>query len=199
MSIEDAQRAADRMAEELIRGETARTIASFTDADAPAPEILFAPPRAALREPALKQLHDAWTRIGGVAGAPPAAQAFDPLSAMEALPYVMLLENVDDGSDVVYRVYGRAIADRFGVDFTGRRLSETPVEPRIAAFFLAVYRAVAARRAPILTEHAPPRTVSVATWRRLILPLAASAAPEAPVSRFLVGNIPGLWRPQDRD
>lgn len=151
------------MAEELIRGASAKTTASFTDADAPAPEILFDPPREALREPALEQLHDAWTALGGAAGTPPPAASFDPLSVTEALPFVMLLESVDDGADVLYRVYGRAIADRFGVDFTGKRLTETPVEPRIAAFFLAVYRAVAARRAPILTEHSPPRTVSVAT------------------------------------
>jgi len=186
-----------RLAAELAAGETTKAIAAFTDADAPAPLILFDPPRTALAQPALESLYDSWRAIGGRAGAPPPAGAFDPLTAAAALPFVMLLDSVDQGADMIYRVYGRAIAERFGVDFTGRRLSETPIEPRIAAFFLATYRAVALRRAPILTQHAPPRSVSVASWRRLILPLAASDAPDAPVERFLVGNIPGLWRSRD--
>ncbi|MEQ8602923.1 MAG: PAS domain-containing protein [Marivibrio sp.] len=187
-----------RLAAALAAGDAGPTTACFTDADAPAPVILFDPDRKALGDPTLETLYASWRAIGGRAGRPPPGRAFDPLTATAALPYVMLLDSVDDGADLIYRVYGRAIAERFGADLTGKRLSETPIEPRIAAFFLAVYRAVALRRAPMLTEHAPPRNVSVASWRRLVLPLAASAAPEAPVASFLVGNIPGVWRTEDR-
>ena len=167
----------------------------FRGQNAPAPTVRFAPGAGTLGDTTLEILLAYWTQLcdGRDAGAQdlPAQIDFDPLAISVTLPYVMLLDVVEGGADFRYRVYGREIAARFGRDLTGMLLSEAAVHAHIAAFFLAVYRAALSRREAILTEHAPPRTISVTSWRRLILPLAAG---DASISRLVVGNIPGTWR-----
>ncbi|NER81305.1 MAG: PAS domain-containing protein [Leptolyngbya sp. SIO1D8] len=179
------------LAEELSAGRTELTAKSFHDDDAPPPVILFDPTGEAIAQPVLQQLDAYWRALGGRSGAPAPLAAFDPLEVTGCLPYVMMLDVLDGGADYRYRVYGREVSGRFGRDMTGRTLSEMPVKPRIIAFFQAVYRASLARRESILTEHAPPPSVSVTSWRRLILPLANA---DGEVIRFAVGNIPGEWR-----
>lgn len=74
---------------------------------------------------------------------------------------------------------------------TGKRTSEIPSHPSIAAFFGVVYRAAARRRAPVFTRHAPPSQINAVDWARLVLPLAGTDGR----CDFLVGNIPGEPRP----
>lgn len=182
----------DAMTRELMEGRADRTIDYFREFDAPAPVVAFDPTIDRLRNPNLEVLFTYWTSLRDSRRRDgldlPAQVEFDPLEVSATLPYVMLLDVVDDGVDFRYRVYGREIAARFRRDLTGLLLSETMVESHVAAFFRAVYLASIARREPVLTEHAPPQSVTVANWRRLILPLTAG---DGRVTRFVVGNIPG--------
>ncbi|MBP5856422.1 PAS domain-containing protein [Marivibrio halodurans] len=180
------------MTRELTEGRADRTIDYFREFNAPRPVIDFEPAVGQLRNPNLDTLFTYWTSLRDSRRRDgldlPAQMEFDPLEVSATLPYVMLLDVVNEGADFRYRVYGREIAERFGRDLTGLLLSETAVDPYIAAFFRAVYLASMARREPVLTEHAPPQSVMVASWRRLILPLAGG---DGRVTRFVVGNIPG--------
>jgi hypothetical protein len=52
------------------------------------------------------------------------------------------------------------------------------------------------RRLPIYTKSWSPGHVAATGWSRLILPVGPRGdVGAAPVDRFLVGNVPGAWRP----
>jgi hypothetical protein len=163
------------------------------------PIVRFRPTADQVEEQTLATLHGYWERLmeeARLGGADlPGVQLFDPLEISRTLTYVMMIDVLEEGLDFQYRVYGREIAERFGRDLTGMKVSEVPIEPRITAFFQAVYRASIARREAVFTEHAPPPSVSVTKWRRLILPFTDA---HGMVVRFVVGNIPGTWRRPDQ-
>lgn len=183
------------MTAELTDGRTESVAECFRARDLPSPMVRFDPAPGTLGDTTLEILHAYWMRLRETKDRDgqdlPSHIDFDPLAISVTLPYVMLLDVIDGGADFRYRVYGREIAERFGRDLTGKLLSETSVQPHVAAFFVSVYRAAIARREAILTEHAPPSAVSVTSWRRLILPFTTG---DGAVSRFVVGNIPGSWR-----
>jgi len=103
----------------------------------------------------------------------------------------MLLDVLDEGWDYRYRVYGSAIAERLGRDYTGRRTSDIARLSFTGAFYIAAYRAVIARRAPLFTVSPSPRYVAAVDWSRVTLPLVDG---EGAITRLLVGNVPGDWR-----
>jgi hypothetical protein len=180
----------DRITEELARGETAGIDALFLARGAPKPLVLPRPEEADLKESRLVDLYRYWRALPTVDGVP-RADMVDPIDVASTLRIVMLLEVVERGRDFRYLIYGQEIAERFGENMRGRLTSEMPVPANVSALFIGGYRAVLGTRAPLLTEHAAPPTVSVTQWRRLILPLAG---PDGEVIQILVGNLPGTWR-----
>jgi hypothetical protein len=108
-----------------------------------------------------------------------------------ALGNIMLLDVLDDGWDYRYRVYGTRIAQASGFDMTGKRTSELKIT-NSSQFFLICYRSVLDQREPLYTEHSPPLQISVTRWHRLILPLDDAMGK---ITRLLVGNVAGEWRP----
>lgn len=141
-----------------------------------------------LPEPKLAFLLEHWQRLAAECGGVPERSDVDILDLVPAIGNLMMLEAERDGLDAVYRVYGTAVADRAGRDWTGYRVSEmnritrTPASLLYRSCYLAVFR----RQAPLFTEHASAKWLGVYSWRRLILPLAGEAGG---CSRFLVGNI----------
>ncbi len=159
----------------------------------PTPRIVWSPTVAELEQAQLQFLLTYWQGLRDGAGRVPVG-SIDALNMRPALGYVMLLDVLDGGADFRYRLYGSVIAQHSNFDMTGRRLSELKPEQGVGAFFQVVYRAVLARPEPIYTEHAPPPTIRVKLWYRLILPLFDD---NGVVCRLLVGNVPGEWRNPD--
>jgi hypothetical protein len=169
----------------------ARIATYFAANDAPPPILIWNPPHDVLPEGPLQFLAGFW-RSHCAGGVLPGIDIVDPLALKPALGYLMLLDVLDDGWDYRYRVYGSAIARRFGRDLTGARTSDIARTAYTGNFYIAGYRAVIARREPLYSVSSSPNYVAATDWRRLALPLAG---PDGAVSRLLVGNVPGDWRP----
>jgi len=103
----------------------------------------------------------------------------------------MLLDVLDEGWDYRYRIYGSEIARRHGRDLTGKRTSDIARTAYTGIFYIAGYRAVLARRAPLFSVSSSPNYVAAVDWWRLALPLAGT---DGTITRLLVGNMPGDWR-----
>jgi len=122
----------------------------------------------------------------------PQASEISPFDLRPALGYVLLIDVEDDGWDGRFRLYGTKVAEMYGGDMTGRRVSEIDSGNYATQLFRALYRAVTLRRQPVFSHHQPPAHVSVTAWKRLILPLGDA---DGQVIRFLTVNLPGPWRP----
>lgn len=181
-----------RLTEELLAGRSAEICRIFADWGAPPPEVELEPEEASLPDERLRFLLRYWRELPRRPGADlPEAAAVDALAMKPALGYVMLLDVLDGGRDFRYRVYPTEVARAAGADHSGKRTSEIPFTAS-ALFYLASYRATIARRRPLYSRHASPPHVNVHHWDRLVLPLADA---EGRVIRFLVGNVPGPYRP----
>jgi len=159
--------------------------------DRPTPELVWRPQIVDMPHVELQFLIHYWDFLRGQHDLPRHTQ-IDPLDMQEALGFLMLLEVLDGGVDYRYRLYGSKVADRSGIDMTGRRLSDFEIEPLTKRFFIAGYRAVIRRREPLATVHVHSPTIAISSTMRLILPLCDE---DGAISRLLVGNIPGNWRP----
>lgn len=178
------------VATEIRNGGSASLDAMFQAWGAPNPLIVFDPDEADMRESRLVTLLRYWHDMPRIKGLPDHS-ALDPIDITSTLGIVMLLEVLPEGDDFRYLIYGEEIAERFGRNMVGKRTSDIPTQASVTTLFLACYRVAIDTRRPILTEHSAPPKVSATTWRRLVLPLAG---PTGAVERFLVGNIPGVWR-----
>lgn len=154
-------------------------------------DLIWQPDAASCAEPPLNHALAYWHTLRGNRPMPLASD-ISPFDLRPALGYVLLIDIEDDGWDGRFRLYGTLVAEMYGEDMTGRRVSEIDNNSYATQLFRAVYRAVALRREPVFSHHRPPPHVSVTAWKRLILPLADS---EGAVCRFLSVNLPGAWRP----
>ena len=168
-----------------------RLAAYFGENGAPAPRVKWNPAEADLPAGPLQFLVRYWWDHGADGGLPPLS-IVDPLALKPALGYLMLLDVLDDGWDYHYRIYGSEIASRFGRDLTGRRTSDIVKTAYTGNFYIAGYRAVLARREALFTISSSPSYVAAVDWWRLALPLVDRTGA---ISRMLVGNLPGDWRP----
>lgn len=177
----------------LLAGEPEVIAHRFLAHGNAAPVIRWAPPVESLEKPQLAFLRGFWEANRNADGFLPRKLA-DPFALRPALGFIMILEAVEEGWDYVYRLYGSAIAEYAIRDYTGARTSElvVPGHTYIQSFYIAGYRAAAARGETLYTENTPPPKITVERWHRLILPLCdAQGRP----GMFLVGNVPGSWRP----
>ena len=179
---------------DLLIGEEFDALNRFyAELGMPTPRIIWSPKVEELEQTQLQFLLTYWRGLQDDAGQVKVGR-IDALDMRPALGYLMLLDVLDGGADFRYRVYGSIIAQHSNFDMTGRRLSELRPDQGVGAFFQMVYRAVLVRPEPIYTEHAPPPTIRVKLWYRLILPLFGD---DGTVGRLLVGNVPGEWRHPD--
>jgi len=143
---------------------------------------------------ALRFLLTYWHSRKGRADVPQAA-ALMPEDMRPALGHIMLVDLVDDGWDGIFRLYGTKVAERYGRDLTGYRISNVDGGTYISTFFRAINRLCFETRQPIYSCHQPPATVSVTYWRRLCMPLADA---EGRIIRLLIGTVAGPSRaPRD--
>lgn len=110
----------------------------------------------------------------------------DPIAFNKAIGYVLLLEPNRENTDFKYRVYGSAIADRLGIEMTGKWVSEFTSGQKYLS--LAQYPKTIDLRQPLYSEHFTETDPFHRTqWCRLILPMQNS---NGDLDRILVGNVP---------
>ena len=175
----------------VLEGDDAAIAAFFTARDADPSIVAWSPPVDHIGECELRFLMQFWHERRSPGGLLPPI-AIDPLALRPALGFIMLLDVIDDGADFRYSLYGSLIAERTGFDWTGRTLSDMTARSFTGLFYAAVYRAVMRRGEPIYTKSWSPTHVAATGWSRLVLPVGRSGGA---VERFLVGNVPGAWRP----
>ena len=69
-------------------------------------------------------LADYWQEIRGEAPCPPKT-AFQPTRIAEILPQIALMEVLEDGSDVIYRLYAAGLRERSKHDHTGESVFDS--------------------------------------------------------------------------
>lgn len=177
----------------LLAGEQGVVSDIFTAHGNSEPVIRWSPPADDLTKPQLTFLRGFWDSHRNADGFVP-RKLVDPFVLRPALGFIMILEAIEEGWDYVYRLYGSGIAQYAVRDYTGLRTSEliVPGHTYIQSFYIAGYRAAAARGETLYTENTPPPAIAVERWHRLVLPLCDG---EGRPTQFLVGNVPGSWRP----
>ncbi len=94
----------------------------------------------------LREFYEYWDAKRGSRAMPSRAD-MDPIDIPRLLPYVFLVDVLDEGADFRYRLVGGGIHTHVGSDLTGRRLSEV-VENCSQEDLLDFYREVLHGRAP---------------------------------------------------
>jgi len=134
-------------------------------------------------DPEQARLLGYWTRLAAVAD-PPAWKRFDPLEVWPLVPCLVLLEILDGGADLLYRLPGGDFEDRVGRSLRGKRLSELYPEEAVEAA-CAKAREIQEDRRPQLREGALVMAEREHhRYRRLTLPFARKDA--GPVAFLLV-------------
>lgn len=122
-------------------------------------------------DPTLGALYRYWNRRRGHRRMPD-RRDIDPLKLGSALlPHLGLMDIVEGGTRVRYRLLGTAIVERFGSDPTGKFMDEV-MSGSYSEYIHGLYRELVRARAPVFSE-------SVFRWdaggylrtRRLYLPL----------------------------
>jgi hypothetical protein len=122
-------------------------------------------------DPILGPLYRYWNQRRGDRRMPD-RRDIDPLDlGAKLLPHIGLMDIVDGGARVRYRLLGTAIVERWGSDATGKFMDEV-TSGTYSAYIHSLYRTLAHARAPVFSE-------SLFRWdiegylrtRRLYLPL----------------------------
>jgi hypothetical protein len=153
--------------------------------------LAWSPERTICDCPQIAFLIDYWHSLRAGADLP-TVDSISPFGMKPALGHIILIDMIDDGWDGVFRLYGTRVAETYGADMTGRRISDIDGGNYVSLFFRALYRAASLRRESLYTHHFPPAHVAVESWQRIMLPLQDT---EGRVTRFLCSNIAGPWRP----
>ncbi|MFC3674411.1 PAS domain-containing protein [Ferrovibrio xuzhouensis] len=118
--------------------------------------------------PALAALYDLWQRKRSGRPAPSRAD-FDLADLRPWFGQLMLLDVIDGGRDMRYRLYGTGLVSIFGFDLTGRRVSE--VADLIGTRPLEEYREVASLMMPAHVSRMSPSAREYLALDKLALPL----------------------------
>lgn len=148
-------------------------------------------PLGLIREPVLAGLYDYWCgkRAGGDL---PARASIAPEDIVPALRHVLLIDVLEGGQTLRYRLVGTAVAAES--DPTGRTMQETLPAGEYRDHILGLFGAVVDRGEALYTRHRyperdPRRRSEV---ERVFLPLAADGQT---VDMILVGQIRHAPRP----
>jgi hypothetical protein len=184
--------AMEQLVELLLADRQPDLKAYFTAHEARLETLLWSPTKAVTTSEPMRFIIDYWERLRRDGAAIPPASAVSPFDLKPVLGHVVLIDVLDEGWDGQFRVYGTKVAETYGRDMTGKRVSEIDGGNYVSVFFRALYRAAWLRQTPFYTHHFPPPHVAVESWQRIALPLAGA---DGGVSRFLACNIAGPWRP----
>jgi hypothetical protein len=125
----------------------------------------------AIDAPLLAELYAYWTAKRGARFAPSRAE-IDPVEIPRLLPHLMLVDIVDGGARLLYRLAGTEIESRFGCRMGGRYVDEL-MRGRYNDYIHELYRELLATRRALYSESAyGPDGNSPLYTRRLMLPLS---------------------------
>lgn len=93
-------------------------------------------------------LHDYWLKARADKSMP-RLRDMRPMQLNELMPFVYIINVLDDGADFSIRFMGSAITQSIGADYTGVKLSDFPSHP--SSWRAEIYRDVYARKEPIIT------------------------------------------------
>lgn len=125
-----------------------------------------------IRRPMLRRLYAYWDDKRGAREFPGRAD-IDPLEMRLALGNISLVDVLYAPLRFRYRLHGSIIAERLGIDMTGRCVDEIP-EPDRRSFVEENFRAVIATRQPLARSGA--RLLDQRQWNfdSIILPLGVA-------------------------
>lgn len=104
----------------------------------------------------------------------PAISDVDPLRlGGKLLPHLMLIDLVEGGARLRYRLCGTAVAEAAGADLAGTHVDELNPNPAYTRYIDGLYRRCLAERRPIYSEsrYLAHRSSGLRVTRRLICPL----------------------------
>jgi len=182
-----------RLADQLAAGEPGDTGMLFAANDIVPPTVLWDPTLDRMDSKSLDFLIDYWSDAAGTQPMP-APERIDPVGLRPALGRLLVCEPIDGATDFRIRLYGSGLALEMGRDLTGSRISEIQPGSYVTTFFLACYRAVALRGAPLFTRHQPSAASFASDIKRLLLPFGTGGE----VTRILVGVDALMKRPLGR-
>ena len=156
----------------------------FNAVGARAPEVIWSPSEAELRNPLLRQFSVTCGLLSDDEGRLQSDKV-DLDHFGELKDWIMMIEPVKGENDFRYTYYGEAIAQHYGKDMTGCLTSE--IEGHVGTFFMGLYRAMTNRSEPVYSAHEPPQHVFVRAWQRYIIPVFAQTGE---ISSFLAINVP---------
>lgn len=125
-------------------------------------------------DPVTQQLMAFWDASRGARSMPSKAD-IDPLRlGPKLLPHIMLIDLVEGGTRLRYRLCGTAVAGAAGVDLAGKYVDELNPNPAYTRYIDGLYRRCIAARRPIYSESGYVALSSTVrrTTRRLICPLS---------------------------
>jgi hypothetical protein len=124
--------------------------------------------------PELREFKDYWNAKRGTRLMPRRAD-IDPVELRRHLPFVALIEVLNDTQDFRFRLLGTRITEAMQRDSTGKTLREVygSAEPEVLNWMLAVYTVTATRKCPVL-QRGTPRVVNkeFVAFETLHLPLS---------------------------
>src|SRR5690349_12411326 len=125
---------------------------------------------------AITALYQLWEQRRGDRDIPDRAD-FDPTSIAPALlPHFVLVDVMDGGARLRYRLLGTAIVNRLGFDPTGKYFDEK-FSDKIALYMLSLAREAVAKRRPVFSKAAmtPPDGIDSIITARIYMPLTHCA------------------------
>lgn len=122
-----------------------------------------------IRRPMLRRLYAYWDDRRGMREFPSRTD-IDPLDMSYALGYISLIDVLQEPLRFRYRVHGSLIAERVGIDLTGRFVDAIP-EPERRRFVEQNFRTVVDSRTPLMRSGSRTMDERLWTFDSLILPL----------------------------
>jgi len=112
------------------------------------------------------------------------------------LPYIMVVDVLEQPFDVRYRIVGTAVVEAFGYDFTGEtlRLPESDLE---TVAWLDVYQEFVGRRGPCFAQYKVPMSLREALVVDVgVFPLSSDGAKVDRLIELEDWQAEGAFRPQ---
>jgi len=129
---------------------------------------------SATDDPIVAALFAFWESTRGER-AMPAIREVDPLRlGGRLLPHLMLIDLVEGGARLRYRLCGTAVAEAAGADLTGMHVDELNPNPVYTQYIDGLYRRCMAERRPVYSEsrYLAHLSSGLRVTRRLICPLS---------------------------
>jgi hypothetical protein len=150
----------------VLKGRIGEITALFESLGSMSPRVDWDPTPKTFEADRLQRLNDYWHGLAD--GGLPARSAFYPEHVVYVLGNVAVIDLDNDTDSLRYRLFGTAIAERYGADLTGTTVNETG--GNLARYFAAAFRAVLAKGRPLYTRHLPSEDSPIRDCQRLILP-----------------------------